>query len=249
MIHRETEVTNDTVAEQGASTAPGAVPSPGALALDSQGNLYSASGTTVRELSPDGRLSVMAGSETPGYSGDGGPATQAQLSRPNAPGLRHHWEPGDRRQRCHSPGFAGGRHLDVAGWRLECADRPVERNDHASFRRPRQPADLGVGLPCVCVSPSGVTTTLAGNGQFPITFAQGSNAVVPALGTGLGAVQSVTRTPRATFSSPRFARLWVSPDGLLHRSTHRPASLFVDRDGTLLGVEGQGHVNRYTPVR
>jgi sugar lactone lactonase YvrE len=52
------------------------------LALDGQGNLFIWDGSVNRvlKLRPDGKLSFYAGNGTAGYSGDGGPATAAQLN-------------------------------------------------------------------------------------------------------------------------------------------------------------------------
>src|SRR5882724_10862252 len=53
---------------------------------DSQGNFYVADfgNSVVRKLSADGTVSTVAGNVTYGYSGDGGPATSAQLAFPTA---------------------------------------------------------------------------------------------------------------------------------------------------------------------
>jgi sugar lactone lactonase YvrE len=60
--------------------------SPYGLAIDAAGNLYVADskGARVREIAPDGTITTVAGTGVPGYSGDGGPATQAQISRPSS---------------------------------------------------------------------------------------------------------------------------------------------------------------------
>jgi len=56
----------------------------GDLALDRSGNLYFVGDQQIRKLSTDGGLSTVAGNGTWGYSGDGGPATQAQLGTPGS---------------------------------------------------------------------------------------------------------------------------------------------------------------------
>ena len=67
------------------------------LAVDGKGNLFIfdwgnsyappgapglLSGDRVRKVSPDGMITTVVGNGLPGFSGDGGPATDAQLSRP-----------------------------------------------------------------------------------------------------------------------------------------------------------------------
>jgi DNA-binding beta-propeller fold protein YncE len=54
------------------------------IAVDGAGNAYFASSTlnSVFRLDPSGLLMLVAGNSRPGYSGDGGPATSAQLNDP-----------------------------------------------------------------------------------------------------------------------------------------------------------------------
>jgi sugar lactone lactonase YvrE len=57
---------------------------PGSIALDQAGNLFIKEGRwegpeRVRKLSPAGLLTLVAGTGTYGFSGDGGPATEARL--------------------------------------------------------------------------------------------------------------------------------------------------------------------------
>jgi N-acetylneuraminic acid mutarotase len=64
-------------------TALRPIGSPGAVTTDSSGNVYfSSSPNLIFKLDAQGMLKRIAGSGAPGYSGDGGPATQAQLNFP-----------------------------------------------------------------------------------------------------------------------------------------------------------------------
>jgi sugar lactone lactonase YvrE len=49
------------------------------LKFDHAGNLFIADGNSIRMLSPTGVITTVAGNGVLGYSGDGGPATKAQL--------------------------------------------------------------------------------------------------------------------------------------------------------------------------
>jgi hypothetical protein len=46
------------------------------------GNVHVADSSNIRKLRSDGIISTMAGNETSGFTGDGGPATAAQLNGP-----------------------------------------------------------------------------------------------------------------------------------------------------------------------
>ncbi len=56
------------------------------IAADSDGNLYLAEtvANVVRKITPDGAIATIAGNGTFGHSGDGGPATEAELNYPAA---------------------------------------------------------------------------------------------------------------------------------------------------------------------
>jgi sugar lactone lactonase YvrE len=57
---------------------------PSGLAVRANGTVYvsDTGNDRVRVVAPDGTLRTVAGSATPGFSGDGGPATNASLNRP-----------------------------------------------------------------------------------------------------------------------------------------------------------------------
>lgn len=54
-----------------------------ALAADTMGDVFVAEGSIVRKVSVTGIVTTIAGNGTPGFSGDGGPATSAQISGVN----------------------------------------------------------------------------------------------------------------------------------------------------------------------
>jgi sugar lactone lactonase YvrE len=56
--------------------------SPNGVTVDGAGNLYISEPVRIRKVTTDGIINTIAGTQDPGYSGDGGPATQAQLWNP-----------------------------------------------------------------------------------------------------------------------------------------------------------------------
>ncbi len=67
----------------GPATAAG-IFGPGGLAFDAAGNTYVAEyyGNTIRKIAPSGIITTVVGTGIPGYSGDGGPASAAQINAP-----------------------------------------------------------------------------------------------------------------------------------------------------------------------
>jgi uncharacterized protein (TIGR03437 family) len=118
----------------GGAAASTPLNSPQGLAMDKSGNLYIAdSGSSrVLQLSTSGTITTFAGNGVPGYGGDGGPATSAQLNHP------------------------AGVAIDLAG-NLYIADQ-------GNYR-------------IRMVSPSGIITTFAGDGDTGYGLGDGGPAI------------------------------------------------------------------------
>lgn len=68
----------------GGSSLQAQLNGPRSLALDGKGNLFVADGNNrrIRRISPDGTITTIAGNGKNGWTGDGGPATQASMFVP-----------------------------------------------------------------------------------------------------------------------------------------------------------------------
>jgi uncharacterized protein (TIGR03437 family) len=171
-----TVVAGNGVRTTGAETGP--LNSPQAAAVDSAGNLYIADTGHHRivKVALDGTLSTVAGTGTAGFSGDGGPATKAQLSSPfgitvDASGALYAAEWGNLRVRKVSP---DGTIRTVAGGGSSTADGGPATS--ASLSRPYGVAVDSAGNLYISenyngrvrkVSPSGVISTLVSGLSYP----------------------------------------------------------------------------------
>lgn len=144
---------------------------PQGIAVDSAGNYY-VSDTyyqQVFQVSAGGTIKVYAGNGLPGSSGDGGPATQAQLYNPedlavDSSGNLYICDFSNSRIRKVTPGGTISTVVSLAG--------PFGIDlDSAGNLYVSQPAQNLVRM----VSPSGAITTIAGNGQ-PGSLGDGASA-------------------------------------------------------------------------
>jgi sugar lactone lactonase YvrE len=71
-------------AGDGGPAATAELNTPAGVAVDANGNVYfsDSRNNRVRRIATDGSITTVAGNDLPGFSGDGGPATQAQLRTP-----------------------------------------------------------------------------------------------------------------------------------------------------------------------
>lgn len=75
---------SDGSSGDGGQATSASLRSPAGVAVDGEGNVYvvDTTGARVRKVTPDGLIVTVAGSGEAGFSGDGGPATEARLSLP-----------------------------------------------------------------------------------------------------------------------------------------------------------------------
>ncbi len=244
---------------------------PARIAFGPDGSLYIAEDARIRRVTPDGIIRTIAGNGTRGLSGDGGPATSAQLG--GARGLAvlpdgalyFADRDNDRVRRID----AGGRIETVAGGgRGELGDGgPAIR---ARLDAPEDVLLAADGSLYVSTSerlrrvgPDGIITTVAGGGEeAPQDGLSGTQAALGALGgLALAADGSVY------LACPGVRKvLRLRPDGALFRVAGGgsdeptgdggpaslaglvPSDLALGRDGTLLVVDDQHlSLRRVTP--
>jgi uncharacterized protein (TIGR03437 family) len=170
--------------------ATGAVLSAAGLAVDNVGNLYIADTSTsrIRKVSPSGIINTLAGNSTFGYSGDGGPAISAQLNYPaglagDSVGNLYVADSGNGRVRKVSP---TGIITTVAG-NGTCCNSLGDGGPatSAQLNGPVSVAIDGTGNLYIAdsgnyrvrkVSPTGIITTVAGNGTCCGNFGDGGPA-------------------------------------------------------------------------
>ncbi len=155
-----------------------ALSSPAAVAVDAAGNLYIADlfNYRVRKVNPQGIITTFAGAGQAGYSGDGGPATQARIEAPE--GLIV-----DRAGNLYIADSANNvvRRVDTSGMISTFAGtgQGGYSGDNGQARQARLSSPRGVAADASGnvyisdagndrirrVDPNGIITTIAGNGQ------------------------------------------------------------------------------------
>jgi hypothetical protein len=179
----------------------------GVAAMPDGGFLIADGDYVVRRVSPTGIISTVAGTGTPGFSGDGGPATAAQLTNPNAVAPTADGgfliaDSGNRRIRRVSP---TGTITTVAGTGAQGSSGDGGAATAAQLNNPTGLATTPDGGFLIAdwfgnrvrwVSPTGVITTVAGTGS-PSVFTDGDGG--PATAANLTMPYAVAATPSGGF--------------------------------------------------
>jgi streptogramin lyase len=176
--------------------------SPAAVAIDAAGNLYivDQDNTRVREVSPSGMITTVAGNGTFGFGGDDGPATAAQLYTP------------------------GGVAVDAAG------DLYIADTNNNRIRKVTSTSGADItefALPTPGSHPQGITTGPDGN----LWFTENASHQIGTITTA----GSITEFPVPSGSAPSL--ITVGPDGNLW---------FTEPAGNRVGrVTTRGQVTEY----
>ncbi len=181
---------------------------PGDIATDSQGVIYiaDAGNHRVRRLDPEGTITTFAGSGVEGFSGDGGPATEARLDFPigvavDPQGFVYIVDSNNHRIRGVTP---EGIITTFAGSGSAGLGNGAYSGDGGLANEARLNNPLGMGLDAQGsvyiadsgnhrirrVNPEGVTTTFAGSGTEGYS------------GDGRSPVKAQLRTPRGVTIDP-----------------------------------------------
>lgn len=161
----------------GASALAATLASPAGVAVDNAGNVYVAdSGNhAIRKISGNGRITTLAGNGSPGNSGDGGAAANAQLDNPTGvavDGARNVYV-ADMYNSVVREITAGGEITTFAGNRIPGYLGDGSQATSAELAYPTDVAVDGSGNVYIAdsqnsairkVSPSGIIQTVAGNG-------------------------------------------------------------------------------------
>jgi len=210
---------------------------PRGLAIGPDGSIYFNSyDNYVRRVSPEGRVFTVAGTGTSGFSGDGGPATQAQLGGsydvavgPDGSVYIPEW--GNNRVRRVGP---NGIIHTIAG------------NGSKEYSGDGGPAtQAGIGPSSVAVAPDG-SLYIADRKNYRVRRVGPDGIITTVAGKGLGNLNLINEGVPATDEFILPEDVAIGPDGSLYMvmyTTHRIRR--VGLDGIIMTVAGSGPIGLY----
>jgi uncharacterized protein (TIGR03437 family) len=248
-----------------------ALVSPQGLAVDSNGNVFIADevGHRVWKISPAGVVTGLAGTGTPGFSGDGGPATQAELSSPksvsvDATGNVYIAEFGNNRIRkvaadgkistaagrdwdsCDTSQNEGARATDAC-FNVYDAVADSAGTMYIAAGIPYQVSSAGVVKSLTSVFKNGNITDIALDKQGNLYGLVGWNKLVKMTPGGMGTTIAGTGTDGhtgdggpATAAQIEAQHLAVGPDGAIYLGEYNQRSIrHIGSDGIIRSIAGK----------
>ncbi|MGH9021691.1 MAG: NHL repeat-containing protein [Acidimicrobiia bacterium] len=201
---------------------------PGALAVDRAGNLYIADlgNGRVRKVDPEGIITTVAGTGVTGFSGDGGPATAAQLAVPRGLAV----DP------------TGNLYIaDLRNHRVRRIDSAGVITTVVGTGMNGDYGDGGPALEAALADPTGLAVDSAGRlfvadaGSHRIRRIDAQGVMTTVAGTGTpGPSRSGGRAVEEKLRLP--GAVAAGEDGVIYLTSSLVLVLRVDRDGTLTRI-------------
>jgi trimeric autotransporter adhesin len=221
---------NDTAgyAGDGGAATAAELHSPGGLAIDTSGNLYIAeyANFRVRKVNAMGVISTFAGTGTAGFSGDGGPATAAQLTGLTGVAV-------DASQNVY---------ISDTGNRIRKIDASGTITTFAGNGLAGEAGDGGLATSAEIYYPCGVATDLFGD-VYIADYGNNRIREVGACNTASPLANGVPTTSYAIFPNPGNGRFNISCNRGYGRAVHVVVSNCLGQvvyEGTLPLTDGRG---------
>lgn len=235
----------------GGSAALAQFDAPAGMAIDVAGNIYIADSQNnrIRKISAEGVVTTVAGNALPGFSGDGGPATSAELSRPSGvavddKGNLYIADTGNNRVRMVAAGT--GIIGTLAGNGNTAFFGDGGNSVQAALNRPRGVAFFDdavyiadTGNHCIRRVQSAVIGTVAASLDSPTSVAVDDTGTIWVADTGAGAVRGFSKTGSLSAPLPGARGVTVDPFQNVF-ATGNDRVVKVGRDGSAATIAGTG---------